>query len=384
MEALEVVVVGAGIGGLTAAAALQRDGHRVQVVDQVRELRPVGAGISLWSNGVKVLNALGLGEQIAAVGGTMDDVAYLSKDGTPLCSFSLDPLVVRVGQRPYPVRRADLQHLLVEAVGADRIQLGERCVAVEEHDHGVEVVMDDGQRHGADLVVAADGTHSRLREGVVGRAVEREYVGYQNWNGLVAEGLGGPNEWTMYVGDAQRVSTMPVRDGFYFFFDVVMPDAVVEPGRDAKAVLGEEFGGWAPAVADLVDRIDPATTANVAIHTHEPIDRLARGRVAILGDAAHTTAPDLGQGGCQAMEDALVLAHYLRTTNVGVEDALARYSCERAPRTAEVVRRARQRADLTHGRDPALTDAWYRELATETGEHVIDGICRTIEAGPCR
>ena len=84
------------------------------------------------------------------------------------------------------------------------------------------------------------------------------------------------------------------------------------------------------------------------------------------------------------MEDALVLAHYLRTTNVSVPDALERYSRERAPRTGEVVTRARQRADLTHGRDPARTESWYAELATETGEHIIDGICRTIEAGPCR
>ena len=84
------------------------------------------------------------------------------------------------------------------------------------------------------------------------------------------------------------------------------------------------------------------------------------------------------------MEDALVLAHYLRTTNVSVADALDRYSCERVPRTADVVRRATQRAALTHGDDPAETAAWYEELARETGEHIIDGICRTIEAGPCR
>ena len=175
-----------------------------------------------------------------------------------------------------------------------------------------------------------------------------------------------------------------MRDACYFFFDVTVPTAEIDTERSAREVLVEHFGDWAAPVTDLIDRIDPAAVNNVAIHSHEPIGCLSRGRVAILGDAAHTTAPDLGQGGCQAMEDGLVLAHFLRTTNLGVADALSRYSRERAPRTGEVVRRAIQRADLTHGKDPAKTQAWYEELAGETGANIIDGICRTIEAGPCR
>jgi FAD-dependent urate hydroxylase len=242
-----------------------------------------------------------------------------------------------------------------------------------------------GDRLDADLAVAADGTHSRLREHVVGAPTTREYLGYHNWNGLVPDelALGAPDAWTMDVGDGRRVSTMPVRDAQYFFFDVPLADPALS-GADPQVALKEHFDGWGPGVQRLIDGLDPAGVANVAIHSHAPIDRFARGRVALLGDAAHTAAPDLGQGGCMAMEDALVLAHHLVTTNVGVADALERYSAERVPRAAELVRRATTRARLTHAHEPARTAAWYEELRGTDGVGIIDGICQSIVTGPCR
>jgi len=387
---LDVVIVGGGIGGLTTAIALQRAGHRVRVVDQVRELRPAGAGISLWSNGVKVLNELGLGSRVADMGGTMERMAYADSTGAVLCDFSLSPLVQQVGQRPYPVVRSQLQAMLLDAVGPGRVTLGARCTGVTEVTDGVVVHLDDGPDLAADVVVAADGTHSRLREHVVGRVVPRDYAGYVNWNGLVDADvrLASSGTWQMWVGQGKRVSVMPVGDGrLYFFFDVPLDIDEVEPrgeGPDAREQLAKHFAGWAPAVLHLIESLDPAATNRIPIHDHEPVDRMARGRVALLGDAAHSTAPDLGQGGCQAMEDALVLARYLTTTNVGVEDALARYDEERVDRTGEIMRRARTRARLTHAHDPAATEAWYEELQAETGEAILAGISRSILAGPCR
>lgn len=397
MHDLDVVVVGAGIGGLTTALALRRSGHRVRVVDQVRELRPVGAGISLWSNGVKVLDALGLGREVAAIGGAMRRMGYRDRDGRVLCDFSLLPLVDRVGERPYPVRRSDLQAMLLGALGDDVVRTGARCVGVEDVDTAsgapgpdapdapVVVHLAGGERLEADLLVAADGTHSHLREHVVGRPTGRTYLGYHNWNGLVPDALalGEPDSWTMHVGEGCRISTMPVRDAQYVFFDVPRDDPT-PAGGDPQVVLKEHFCGWAPAVQRLIDGLDPAGVANVAIHSHEPLERFSRGRVVLVGDAAHTSAPDLGQGGCMAMEDALVLAGYLATTSLGVADALRRYSDERVPRAADILRRAENRARLTHGHDPARTQAWYEELAREDGTEIIDGICRSIVSGPCR
>jgi FAD-dependent urate hydroxylase len=124
--------------------------------------------------------------------------------------------------------------------------------------------------------------------------------------------------------------------------------------------------------------------ARIPIHDVDPLPTWSRGRVTLLGDAAHTMSPDLGQGGCQAMEDAWVLTHFLTSTTHSVPDALARYQAERMPHTADIVRRARKRSDLTHGVDPAATEEWYRSLASDGHQGIEDGLAQSVETGPCR
>jgi FAD-dependent urate hydroxylase len=137
-------------------------------------------------------------------------------------------------------------------------------------------------------------------------------------------------------------------------------------------------------VGRLIQRMDPAGVARIPIHDLDPLPTWRCGPVVLLGDAAHTMAPDLGQGGCQALEDAWVLSHYLTATTRGVPDALARYEAERMPHTADMVRRARKRADTTHGLDAAVTAAWYRSLETDGHATILDGLAQSVETGPCR
>ncbi len=402
-----MVIVGGGIGGLTAALCLARFGHDPVVVEQTAELRPVGAAISLWPNGVKVANLLGLGTEIAALGGAMERMAYADRDGRPLLDFSLNGLYERVGERARPIARAELQAMLLAAVrqalGPDGVRLGTEVVDVGPADPGgigpdgpdpggtdpggTVVTTGDGRTMAADLVVAADGTHSRRRDQVVGRLIARRYVGYVNWNGLVAAtpDIAPEGTWLTWVGEGRRASVMPIGGGrCYWFFDVPMPIEAVGDLGDHRDELGAAFSGWARPVRLLVDRLDPAGVARLAIHDLDPLPTWSRGRVVLLGDAAHTMAPDLGQGGCQAMEDAWVLAHHLTATNCSVDDALARYVTERMPHTADMVRRARKRSDVTHGADPAATAAWYRSLATDGHAGIVDGLAQSVESGPCR
>ncbi|MGF1524229.1 MAG: FAD-dependent urate hydroxylase HpxO [Leptolyngbyaceae cyanobacterium] len=386
MEKLKIVVVGAGMGGLTTALAMRQAGYEVEVYDRVKALRPAGAGISLWSNGVKVLNRLGLGSAIAAIGGPMEQMAYYEgKTGKLLTRFSLMPIVERVGQAPYPVARTDLQQMLLEALGVEQVQLNKRCVAVEQTPESATAVFEDGHRATGDVVVGADGTHSIIRTYVLGHPTERRYVGYVNWNGLVpvSNELAPANSWDLYVADGQRASVMPVGgDRFYFFLDVPLPKGTDNNPENYCQELTEHFAGWAAPVQTLIQRLDPSQTNRVEIHDIEPLQTLFKGRVALIGDAAHSTAPDLGQGGCQAIEDAWSLANYLATTNISVTDALERYQASRLERVAQIILKARTRADMTHGKIPEKTQQWYTELAAEDGTKIMDAIAETILLGP--
>ncbi|KIC58670.1 FAD-dependent urate hydroxylase HpxO [Microbacterium hominis] len=386
---MKVVVVGAGVGGTSAGIALQRLGHEVVIYDQMRENRPVGAALSLWSNGVKVLNWLGLGAEVAALGGDMADMVYLDgHTGETMCDFSLAPVTTQTGQKPYPVARADLQALLMERFGLDGIHLGKKLTGIADDGTRVTATFADGTTDTADMLIGADGARSIVRDYVQPAGappIAREYSGYTNFNGLVpvSDTIGRATAWTTYVAEGKRAAVMPIAgDRFYFWFDIPQPSGLAYDRGDL-APLREAFGGWAPGVQELLAAIDPATSLNrVEIWDITPFDTWTKGRVAILGDAAHNTSPDIGQGACSALEDAFALGIAFATNTLSVADTLRRYAAMRVERAGELVLRARKRGWETHAFDPAVTDAWYESLRGTDGAGIIRGIVGNIEDSP--
>lgn len=383
---MKAIIIGAGMGGMSAAIALRQIGIDTEVYERVTENKPVGAAISVWSNGVKCLNHLGLEEQTAKLGGIVNSMSYVDgHTGDTMCRFSMQPLIDEVGQRPYPIARAELQLMLMEAYGLDDIAFGMKMVAVEDGPGAATVTFADGTSASADVVIGADGASSITREYVLGGPVQRRYAGYVNFNGLVEtdDAIGPATEWTTYVADGKRVSVMPVSDGrFYFFFDVTEPQGRPYKRGSAREVLGHHFSGWAPGVQALLGKLDPMTTNRVEILDLDPFDTWVKGRVAVLGDAAHNTTPDIGQGGCSAMEDAVSLQFAFRDHPDDVHAALIAYQEARAERAGDLVLRARKRCDVTHAKDPEITAQWYRELRNEDGTNVIRGIVGNIMGGP--
>ncbi|QIO04589.1 FAD-dependent urate hydroxylase HpxO [Acinetobacter shaoyimingii] len=383
---MEIAIIGAGMGGLTTGIALKKFGHQVTIYEQAEQILPVGAAISLWSNGVKCLNYLGLTEKIAKLGGQMDNLAYVDGlTGDVMTQFSLSPLIEEVGQRPYPVSRAELQNMLMDEFGREDIHLGKRMVSLHDDGQKVTVKFADNSEIQADLLIGADGTHSITRAYVLGEQVERRYAGYVNWNGLVdiADDLAPADQWTTFVGEGKRASLMPVAGNrFYFFFDVPLPVGLENNRSEYKILLKGYFQGWCSQVQNLIDRIDEQRTNRVEIHDIEPFADFYKGNVVIVGDAAHSTTPDIGQGGCQAMEDAIYLARSLQINTLGIKDALKRYQDKRNERTREMVLRARKRCDVTHMKDEQVTKEWYDDLRKEQGPHIMKGIIGNIIGNP--
>jgi FAD-dependent urate hydroxylase len=383
---MEIAIIGAGMGGLTTGIALKKFGHRVTIYEQTEHILPVGAAISLWSNGVKCLNYLGLTHQVARLGGQMDHLAYVDGlTGDVMTQFSLYPLIEEVGQRPYPVSRAELQNMLMDEFGRQDIKLGKKMLSLAEHNDMVTVRFADGTEIQTELLVGADGTHSLTRAYVLGDQVERRYAGYVNWNGLVeiSSDLAPADQWTTFVGEGKRASLMPVSDNrFYFFFDVPLPVGLENDRNQYKKKLKEYFQNWCAPVQSLIDAMNEQQTNRVEIHDIEPFTDFYKGRVVIVGDAAHSTTPDIGQGGCQAMEDAIYLARALQINTLGLQDSLRRYQNKRNERTGEMVLRARKRCDVTHMKDESVTLAWYEDLRTEQGPHIMKGIISNIVGNP--
>ncbi len=381
MRGLRIVVVGAGIGGMCAALALEQTGHEVEIYERAPGLHPIGAGLCVWCNGAKVLNALGLEAALRDVSPSLRAVQFRTREDELLSDIPIEPLVASTGQRPYPVARADLHAVLARAFGAERIHLGAECVSIEQSGDSVTVHFADGRSASADLVVGADGIGSVIREHVVDGARKRALS--WDWEGITTIPCGAPDTFTFYVGDGKRAATMPVGGGrFYFFFDF-QRTAELDALHGMRDQLRYLFAGWCEPVERLVETAPPETASNLQHHDLEPIASFVRGRVVLLGDAAHATTPFLGQGASLAAEDALVLSRLLPTKGLSVQSALVAYERERRERVHAVVRGSRDKGEAATVAGSDANERYYAELRGGSRDFV-ETVERITLSGPLK
>jgi salicylate hydroxylase len=355
-EPPRIAVVGAGIGGLTLAIALRAHDVSVDIFEQTDELREVGAAVALSANATRFFERYGLLEKFASCSFEVSALIYRDgRSGRLIGTHHMGPEYrQRFGAPFVGIHRADLQAILSAAVGLDRIRLRKRLVDIHDTGTRAELRFDDGSRAEADLVVGADGARSIVRRWMLGYD-DAMYSGCSGFRGVVPmdklRSLPDPTALQFWIGPGGHLLHYPMGKDHINFL-LVERHPTPWPRREwmMPATEGEQlrhFAHWHPAVVEMITA-KPVSDRWGLFH-RPPLGRWTKGRVTLLGDAAHAMAPHHGQGANQSIEDAVVLAACLGETGAGsLADATARYERLRRGRTRKVQYASISTADMLH------------------------------------
>jgi 2-polyprenyl-6-methoxyphenol hydroxylase-like FAD-dependent oxidoreductase len=366
---VRVIVVGAGIGGLTAAIGLRRGGHEVIVLERAPRIDPIGAGLTLFANGMSALDRLGAREAVAAQGAAAKRSAILTWEGRELVRVPPDLLEGTIA-----IHRADLQRELAAAAG--QVRLGAEITAVEQHDGGVVARGADGSEERGDLLIGADGLSSVVRSGIAD--VRPRYAGYTAWRGVSPVAV-EPGRLTESWGVGERFGLVDIGRGrTYWFATKNAPEGEPDEPQGKKAEILRRFSGWHEPIAAIAKSTDEGLILRNDVYYLEPLPRWSEGRVVLVGDAAHATTPGVGQGAAQAIEDAVVLADRVAARG-DLAIALGEYEAIRRPRAEAVLklsRRADKAAQLTSPLGWRLRNAVLRRQPERTQRRQLEPLVR--------
>lgn len=336
---MRAIVVGAGIGGLTAAISLRRVGVEAVVFEKAPELREIGAGISVWTNAMRALEKIGLADAVRAAGRQEIGGTIRSWNGKRIAEIPADALEKRFGLNVV-LTRPKLQETLLAALPDGAVRLDAECVGFRQEGSGVTALFSGGREERGDLLVGADGLHSVVRERLFGDGRPR-YAGFTAWRGLADLGNGRESDGFEAWGRGNIFGLVSLGRGrFYWYATKNAPEGQDDAPEGRKAELMRRFGGWHEPIPTVIGATEEAAILRNDVYDREPLKRWGRGRVTLLGDAAHPMTPNLGQGACQAIEDAVVLAECV-SGEASVAGALRCYEERRAGRVAGIVRRSR-------------------------------------------
>jgi FAD-dependent urate hydroxylase len=335
---LRILVVGAGVSGISVARGLLRDGHDVTVFDQRSEVQAGGGAVTIWSNGETVLAQLGV--DMNGAGQLLSSVRVLTSTGRRLATLDVTAMVDRLGAPVRMVPRRVLLERLLEDFPAHRIRCNRRAFAVVTTQRGVWVEFDDGSSAEGDLLIGADGLHSIVRD-VVG-AQGAETTGWCSWQGLVAlpNVVADKRVAQIVIGKRGNTGLWPAGGSeLQWWFDLPWSYDLARPQRPIE-VIRSHFGGWSEPVDRVLSALtDDDLASSPYPHFRHPIPRPGQGPLTLLGDAAHTMPPTLAQGTNQALLDTMVLCKALSELPNGSSESTAALS--RALRRYEKTRRRR-------------------------------------------
>src|SRR5215469_13372302 len=359
-----VAIIGGGIGGLTAANALSRAGIEVAVYEAAAELKEIGAGVALHANAMRVLRAIGVEDAVRKVAGRSQwQMTRNWKTGRVISKTSQQQSAAAFGLQGATVHRADLLDVLADALPAGIVTLGKRCTEVQPDAEAAIARFTDGSEIEADVIVGADGIHSAVRTALfgpddprfTGKVCYRSVIPAAAVRGGTSHGISA--DLGQWLGPHGTIVLYPLRGEelinvvCHYDDDGYRHESWIAECR-REEVLGR-YVGWHESLLRIFAAGD--TWYKWALYDRDPIPRWTRGRVTLLGDAAHPMLPYLGRGACQAIEDGAVLAMALSVEAADPLTGLARYERTRRPRASRVVLTARERGLSNHLASPWAT-----------------------------
>lgn len=350
-----IAIIGGGLGGLASAVALIGYGFDVQVYERASSLKEVGAGINISPQATKALLEIGLGDSMAAIGNILRcQVRRSLESGNIVSEMDLGSIEDRLGAPYYVFHRADLLDVFAKAVGAGRIHLGHRCVGLRELTDSVEVIFENGKEIEADLVIGADGIHSEVRNFLYGKE-SPDFTGQMAWRAIldgdaVPPAILGPHGFCGWVGQGSHLMTYYMRGRK--LINIVTQTDTDQWLDEGWSIAGDPeamratFPNAAPNLQALLDAVTECS--RWGLFSRKPTFDWGRGRVQLIGDAAHAMLPNAGQGAAQAFEDAYVLARWLDALRSDPLAAFENFRKVRYPRAHAVQRQSAANAKTLH------------------------------------
>lgn len=339
---MDIAIVGGGIGGLSAAVALKKIGIQTTIYESTASFEPLGAGIGIGSNAMLALQQLGVGEDILAHGMPLHEQRFYNKHGQVMNTINFSLLKKRFGEETITIQRSDLHEALFQAVSSSSIHFQKRVNHFVQDELGVTLYFDDETSSRHDYIIAADGIHSVFRKNLFPRSVPR-FAGYTCWRGIAPN----RNHVAYHVSNEAwsrrgRFGWAPLHDDTVYWFACINTREMNPNYKSyTKEKLAQEFAHFSPTVERLIRDTDDAYFLHHDLYDIVPLSTFWDNRILLLGDAAHATTPNMGQGAGQAIEDSYELMQMFQTFNTWSE-VCQQYDNRRVKKTKKVIQLSRQ------------------------------------------